>query len=56
VTSTAYQALSVQGNSGGTTTVSGEIITNTLSLGGGGTIQMNLDATTRIVRQIALIQ
>jgi Flp pilus assembly protein TadG len=56
VTATAFQALSVQGNSGSTTTVTGEIITNTLSLGGGGAINMNLDSTTRIVRQVALVQ
>lgn len=56
VTSTAFQAFSVQGAAGSTTTVTGEIITNTLSLGGGGIIRMNLDTTTRIVRQVALVQ
>ena len=55
VTATSYQALSVQA-AGGTTTITGEIITNTLSLGGGGPINMNLDTTTRIVRQVALVQ
>jgi hypothetical protein len=56
VTSTVYQALSVQGSSGSTTTLTGEIITQTLSLGGNGTISMNLDSTTRTVRQVALVQ
>jgi Flp pilus assembly protein TadG len=56
VNATSYQALSVQGNAGSTTTVTGEIITNTLSLGGGGQIRMNLDTTSRIVRQVALVQ
>jgi hypothetical protein len=58
VTSTAFQNLSVQGSSkaGSSTTVTGEIITQTLSLGGGGQINMNLDTTTRIVRQVALVQ
>jgi hypothetical protein len=56
VSSTVYQALSVQGSSGSTTTLTGEIITQTLSLGGNGTINMNLDSTTRTVRQVALVQ
>jgi hypothetical protein len=56
VTSTAFQSLSVQGASGSTTTLTGEIITQALSLGGGGTIKMNLDSTTRTVREVALIQ
>jgi hypothetical protein len=56
VTSTAFQSLSVQGASGSTTTLTGEIITQVLSLGGGGTIKMNLDTTTRIQKQIALVQ
>jgi Flp pilus assembly protein TadG len=55
-TSTSYQALSVQGGSGSTTTLTGEIIAQALSLGGNGTIKMNLDSTTRTVRQVALVQ
>jgi Flp pilus assembly protein TadG len=55
-TSTSYQALSVQGGAGSTTTLTGEIITQALSLGGNGTINMNLDTTTRTVRQVALVQ
>jgi hypothetical protein len=56
VTSTSFQSLSVQGASGSTTTLTGEIITQVLSLGGGGTIKMNLDTTTRTVQEVALIQ
>jgi hypothetical protein len=55
VTSTAFESLAVQGGSGSTTTLSGEIITQTLSLGGNGTIHMNLNSLPRNVQQVALI-
>jgi hypothetical protein len=52
-----YQSVNLQGNSGGTTKVQGEIITDVLSLGGNSTITMNLIATpTFQVRQVALVQ
>jgi hypothetical protein len=51
-----YQSLSLQGNSGGTTKVQGEIITDVLSLGGTADITMNLISTkTFQVRQVALV-
>jgi Flp pilus assembly protein TadG len=56
VTSTTYQALTLGGGAGSNTTVTGEIIVNTLSLGGNGTINMNLSSVTRLVRQVALVQ
>jgi Flp pilus assembly protein TadG len=56
VTSSSYQALTLGGAAGSSTTVTGEIIVNTLSLGGGGTINMNLSSVTRLVRQVALVQ
>ncbi len=56
VSSTSFQSLWVQGASGSATTLSGEIITQKLSLGGGGTIRMNLDPTTRTIKQVALVQ
>lgn len=52
-----YQFLSLQGNSGGTTKVQGEIIVDELSLGGSANITMNLmSAATFAVRQVALVQ
>jgi Flp pilus assembly protein TadG len=52
-----YQFLSLQGNSGGTTKVAGEIIVDELSLGGSSGITMNLSSTaTFLVRQVALVQ
>jgi hypothetical protein len=55
VTGTVFQNLALGGGAGSTTTVTGEIIVNTLSLGGNGSVNMNLDSTTRIVKQVALI-
>jgi hypothetical protein len=50
------QTINVQGGSGSGTLVHGEIITDLLSLGGGGTIQMNLNATqTYSINQVALV-
>lgn len=58
VTLSSFQNLSVQGSSkaGSSTTLTGEIITNTLALGGGGQIKMNLSSVTRLVRQVALVR
>jgi Flp pilus assembly protein TadG len=51
-----YQSLSLQGNSGGTTKVQGEIIVDELSLGGTSVITMNLDSAAVFpVRQVALV-
>jgi Flp pilus assembly protein TadG len=52
-----YQSLSLQGTSGGTTTVQGEVIADKLSLGGNSGITMNLISTATFpVRQVALVQ
>lgn len=52
-----YQSVNLQGNSGGSTKVEGEIITDALSLGGTSDITMNLIANpTFLVRQVALVQ
>ena len=52
-----YQLLSLQGNSGGTTKVEGEIIVDMLSLGGTSSITMNLSSAAIFpVRQVALVQ
>lgn len=52
-----YQSLSLQGTSGSTTKVQGEIIVDTLSLGGTSGITMNLSSLScYTVRQIALVQ
>jgi Flp pilus assembly protein TadG len=58
VTVSSFQNLSIQGSpkAGSSTTVTGEIIANTLALGGGGQINMNLSSVTRLVRQVALVQ
>ena len=52
-----YQALSLSGNSGSSTTIMGEIIVGTLSLGGTGGITMDLNAAANYtIRQVALVQ
>lgn len=56
VDSTHFQNLSLQGKSGSTTNLIGEIIVNTLSLGGTPRINMTLDSQLLIVRQVALVQ
>ena len=60
LTGTIYmpnQNLSLNGGAGSTTSVTGEIIANQLSLGGNSTIQMNLVSNyTSTVDQIALVQ
>ena len=55
LTTTTFQSVALGGGAGSTTTVTGEIIVNTLSLGGNGSVNMNLDSNTRIVKQVALI-
>jgi hypothetical protein len=57
VTYKNYQSVTLQGNSGSNTSITGEIITNVLQLGGSGTIVMNLSsAKIKNVRQVALVQ
>lgn len=52
-----YQSLNLQGTSGSTTKVQGEIITDVLSLGGTSQIVMNLSGLACYhVRQVALVQ
>jgi Flp pilus assembly protein TadG len=52
-----FQSFSLQGGAGGTTKVQGEIITDTLSLGGTSDITMNLSSAAVFpVRQVALVQ
>ena len=51
-----YQNLSIQGNPSGTTTVIGEIIVSSLSLGGNGAIRMRLPPDTVTVREVALVK
>jgi hypothetical protein len=53
---THYQNLSLQGTPGSATTIIGEIIVDTLSLGGTAGIKMNLNpAAINKVRQVALV-
>jgi hypothetical protein len=55
-TPSQYQELDLQGGSGNSTLIQGEIIVGALSLGGNGTIKMNLNSTTTLtVRQVALV-
>jgi Flp pilus assembly protein TadG len=49
-----YQSLGLQGN-GGNGTVSGEIVVDSLALGGSTAITMNLSATTQQIPYIALV-
>jgi hypothetical protein len=57
VNNKVYQAVTLSGNSGSTTAITGEIVTNVLQLGGGGTIKMTLSsAQLQNVRQVALVQ
>jgi Flp pilus assembly protein TadG len=52
-----YQSVTIKGNSGSNTQITGEIITNVLLLTGGGTINMQLStAQLRNTRQVALVQ
>ena len=52
-----YQALNLQGTSGSSTKVIGEIIADTLSLGGTSQITMVLDPNNTLhVSQVALVE
>jgi hypothetical protein len=54
---TAYQNVRLRGKTGSNTTIQGEIIVSTLDVGGGGAIQMNLNANTSyFINQVALVQ
>jgi hypothetical protein len=55
-TPSQYQTVSLQGNSGSATVINGEIITGALTIGGGPSITMNLNAGQTVhVRQVALV-
>lgn len=57
MTAGLYQDLELRGNSGNTTLIEGEIIVSSLDLGGGGTIQMNLNPNLVLpVNQVALVK
>jgi Flp pilus assembly protein TadG len=52
-----YQELDLQGGSGSGTTVQGEIIVDTLQMGGTGAITMNLNSdASYIVKKVALVE
>lgn len=52
-----FQELDLSGNSGNSTFIQGEIIVDSLQMGGGGTIQMNLNALKAFtINQVALVQ
>ncbi len=53
---TQYQALQLQGGSGSGTTIQGEIIVGTLSMGGTGTITMDLNNNALNVQEVALVE
>ena len=52
---TQFQSLTLQGGSG-SGTVTGEVITDELGMGGNSGIQMNLDPAKKQIRQIALVR
>jgi hypothetical protein len=55
-TSAQYQGLTLGGGSGSGTLVQGEIIVGTLTLGGGGSIEMDLNPNASlVVQQVALV-
>jgi hypothetical protein len=55
-TSAHYQGLTLGGGSGSGTLVQGEIIVGTLTLGGGGSIEMDLNPNASlVVQQVALV-
>jgi Flp pilus assembly protein TadG len=56
VDSTTFQNLALQGKAGSATNITGEIIVNTLSMGGNPNVIMTLDSHQFIVRQVALVQ
>jgi Flp pilus assembly protein TadG len=51
-----YQALQLQGGSGSGTLIEGEIIVGTLSMGGNGAIQMNLNNNALDIQEVALVE
>ena len=54
---THFQSLSLQGNSGSATQLTGQIIVDQLSLGGGVGINMHLSALSVLtVRRVALVR
>jgi hypothetical protein len=56
-TPTVYQRVTLQGNSGNTTRIRGEIVTGELKLGGTGGITMNLDPNLLLpINRIALVK
>jgi Flp pilus assembly protein TadG len=59
VTGTVYlpnQSLDLGGGSGSNTTIVGNILVNTLSLGGNASVTMTLDPTPLRIRQVALVR
>ena len=55
-TPSKYQELDLQGGSGSGTLLEGEIIVDSLQLGGNGSIQMDLNSNASyIVSQVALV-
>ena len=55
-TPSKYQSVSLSGNSGSSTTIQGEIIVDSLTLGGTGGVTMNLSSTSYPISQVALVQ
>jgi hypothetical protein len=52
-----YQSLTLQGNSGSSTLIKGEIIASSLALGGTPNITMNLNPNATLhIRQVALVK
>jgi hypothetical protein len=55
-TPSQYQELDLQGGSGSGTVLEGEIIVDSLQLGGNGSIEMDLNSNTSyVVSQVALV-
>lgn len=54
---TTYQTIQLQGGAGSTTLIQGEIITDVLQMGGGGSIQMNLNPNYQLpISEVALVK
>ena len=52
-----YQKVQVQGTAGSSTTITGQIVTDTLQMGGNAGITMNLNPNATLhIRQVALVQ
>ena len=57
MTASTYQTLSLNGGSGSSTLIRGQVIVSVLQLGGNGSITMQLDASNQlIVNQVALVK